>query len=116
MGKRYRSRGLLSEQLPLLLSVLARTYAPTSLVRLSVVCILHVLCLLVGLGALEPAATLCLLFSIFTQISWAKRYIFLAQCWQLLSPQATSCIPVISYALVHQCIASERAAAKQRRF
>lgn len=107
MGKRYCSRGLLSEQLPLLLSVLARTYAPTSLVRLSVVCMLRVLCLLAGLGALDAAAILCLLFSIFTQTSWAKRYIFLAQCWQLLSPQATSCILVISYVLVHQCIASE---------
>ena len=63
----YTAHHFLSEQLPLLLSVLARTYAPTSLVGLSVVCMLHVLCLLAVLGALDAAAILCLLFSILTQ-------------------------------------------------
>ena len=71
----YTAHNCLSKQLPLLLSVLARTYTPTFLLGISIVCMLHVLCLLAVLGALDAAAILCLLFSILTQTSWANEYI-----------------------------------------
>ena len=80
---RYTAHNSVSRQLPLLLSILTRTYADTqqlSLWKFSLVCMLHVLSWVVHLvlrlpavlGALDPAAVLCLLFSNLAQLPRAK--------------------------------------------